>query len=240
MSYRSKTQSFYNWTHRKPLNGTTLYGAHMSSTPAQSERQALCDLFTEVGPDEPTLCGDWSTRDLAAHLVMRERRPDGAVGIVFRPAAGYADKVQASIADGNWDKLVDTVRSGPPIWSPTRIGAVDKLANTVEFFVHHEDVRRAGESWEERELSPELTEGLHSAVSKLARQLAKSSDYGMVLEPTEDLDPIVANKSTPSVTVRGSMGELVLFVYGRQAQSNVELIGDDEAVEAVKNTSFGI
>jgi uncharacterized protein (TIGR03085 family) len=209
-------------------------------SPPQSERQTLCDLFDEVGPDEPTLCGDWTTRDLAAHLVMRERRPDGAIGIVFSPAAGYADKVQASIADADWDKLVDTVRSGPPIWSPTRIGAVDKLANTVEFFVHHEDVRRAGETWDERELSPELTEGLHSAVAKLARQLTKSSEYGIVLEPTEDLKPIVAKKGTPSVTVRGSMGELVLFLYGRMAQADVELVGDDEAVEAVKNTSFGI
>jgi len=123
------------------------------TTPAQSERRELCDLFDEVGPDAPTLCGDWTTRDLAAHLVMRERRPDGAVGIVFSPAAGYSDKVQSSIANSSWPKLVDTVRSGPPIWSPTRIAAVDKLANTVEFFVHHEDVRRAGDSWDERELS---------------------------------------------------------------------------------------
>ncbi len=212
----------------------------MPSTPAQSERLALCDLFDEVGPEAPTLCGDWTTRDLAAHLVMRERRPDGALGIVFSPAAGYANKVQASIADVEWDKLVDTVRSGPPIWSPTRIAAVDKLANTIEFFVHHEDVRRAAESWEERELSPELAAGLHSAIAKMAKQLTKSSDYGIVLEPIEDLAPIVANKATPSVTVSGSMGELVLFAYGRQEQSNVDLEGDDDAVEAVKNTSFGI
>ena len=40
---------------------------------------ALCDLFEEVGPDAPTLCGDWTTRDLAAHLVMRERRPDDVI-----------------------------------------------------------------------------------------------------------------------------------------------------------------
>lgn len=212
----------------------------MPATPAHIERQALCDLFDEVGPDAPTLCGDWTTRDLAAHLVMRERRPDGAVGIVFSPAARYADKVQGSIADVDWDKLVNTVRSGPPIWSPTRIAAVDKLANTVEFFVHHEDVRRAGDSWDERELSSELTEGLHSAVRKLAKQLTKASDYGIVLEPTEDLNPIVANKATPSVTVRGSMGELVLFAYGRLEQANVELVGNDDAVAAVKATSFGI
>ena len=212
----------------------------MPSTPAQSERKELCDLFTEVGPDAPTLCGDWTTRDLAAHLVMRERRPDGAVGIVFSPAASWADKVQSSIADVDWGELVATVRSGPPIWSPTRIAAVDKLTNTVEFFVHHEDVRRAGESWEERELGEELTDGLYGVLSKLAKQLTKASDVGIVLEPNDGHGPITANKAEPSVTVRGAVGELVLFVYGRQAQSNVEISGDEASVEAVKNTSFGI
>ena len=87
--------------------------------PAQLERAALSDLFVEVGPDAPTLCDGWSTRDLAAHLVMRERRPDGALGIVVSKAAGHADKVQAQIAAQPWDELVDQVRNGPPRWSPT-------------------------------------------------------------------------------------------------------------------------
>jgi uncharacterized protein (TIGR03083 family) len=45
-------------------------------TLARAERAALCDLFDEVGPDAPTLCAGWTTRDLAAHLVIRERRAD--------------------------------------------------------------------------------------------------------------------------------------------------------------------
>jgi len=61
-----------------------------------------------------------------------------------------------------------------------------------------------------------------------------------VLEPTEDLKPIVANKATPAVTVHGSMGELVLFAYGRMEQADVELIGDEDAVETVRDTSFGL
>ncbi len=72
-------------------------------TTARRERLALCDLFLEVGPDAPTLCGDWTARDLAAHLVMRERRPDGAIGIVLGAAAGHAEKVQRSIADTDWE-----------------------------------------------------------------------------------------------------------------------------------------
>jgi len=213
--------------------------ASTDTNPAQAERAELCNLFEEVGPDAPTLCGDWTTRDLAAHLVMRERRPDGAVGIVFSKAAGYADKVQSKIADTDWAELVSTVRSGPPIWSPTKIGAVDKLANTVEFFVHHEDVRRGDEGWEPRDLDPELEATLTSVLSKMAKQLTKSSPVGIVLEPT-DGEPIVAKEAEPSVTVRGPIGELVMFVYGRQANSRVELFGDDESVAAVSGAEFGI
>jgi uncharacterized protein (TIGR03085 family) len=212
----------------------------MDSNPAQRERAALCDLFTEVGPDAPTLCGDWTTRDLAAHLVVRERRPDAAIGIVLSKAAGYTDKVQSSVATGEWDDLVDTVRSGPPIWSPTRIGAIDKAANTIEFFVHLEDVRRAGDDWEPRELDDDLTEMLYSMLSKMAKRLVKSSPVGIVLAPDDGRATIVAKQAEPSVTVSGSVGELVLFVYGRQAHSRVDIAGDDASVAAVIDASFGI
>jgi uncharacterized protein (TIGR03085 family) len=207
---------------------------------AGDERARLCDLFTEVGPDAPTLCGSWTTRDLAAHLVMRERRPDGAVGIVAGFAAGHAEKVQAGIAATEWGALVDTVRSGPPIWSPTRIDAVDRLANTVEFFVHHEDVRRAAAGWQPRSLDPELTATLYGMLKRLARRLVRRSPVGVVLEPTDDAEAIVAKDAEPSVTVRGAVGELVMFAYGRQDHAVVETFGDAEAVAAVMDASFGV
>jgi uncharacterized protein (TIGR03085 family) len=210
-----------------------------TTPPAQAERRALSDLMLAVGPDAPTLCGDWTTRDLAAHLVMRDRRPDGAIGIVVSSAAGYAEKVQESIAATEWTSLVDQVRSGPPIWSPVRIPAVDRLVNTVEFFVHHEDVRRAADPWEARELDPELVDGLYTGL-KMARRLVKSSDVGIVLEPTDDRAPITAKAATPTVTVSGPVEELLLFVYGRQPQSRVELAGDEAAIDAVQTGSFGI
>ena len=208
--------------------------------PARREREELCDLFEQLGPDEPTLCGDWTTRDLAAHLVVRERRPDAAIGIVVSQAAGYTDKVQSKVAEADWDDLVDTVRSGPPIWSPMRIGKIDELANTVEFFVHHEDVRRGQATWEPRELDDDLVEALHGVLTKLAKRLVSSSPAGIVLEPSDDHGPIVAKNAEPSVTVRGEVGELVMFVYGRQANSKVELFGDDQSVAAVNGASFGV
>ena len=51
------------------------------------ERRQLCELFIELGPDAPSLLGPWSTRDLAAHLVLRStttsRHPD-----LFFPGRG--------------------------------------------------------------------------------------------------------------------------------------------------------
>jgi uncharacterized protein (TIGR03085 family) len=208
--------------------------------PARRERAALCDLFLDVGPDQPTLCGGWTTRDLAAHLVVRERRPDAAIGIVVSKAAGYTDKVQAGVATAEWSKLVDTVRSGPPIWSPTRIGKIDELANTVEFFVHLEDVRRAQPTWEPRDLDADLIDTLYGVLEKMAKRLARSSPVGIVLEPDDDHQPVVAKQAEPSVTVRGPVGELVMFVYGRQAHSKVEMFGDDESIAAANAASFGI
>jgi len=211
-----------------------------TSYPAQRERAALSDLFAEVGPDAPTLCGEWTTRDLAAHLVVRERRPDAAVGIIVSKAAGYTDKVQSGVAAGDWDELIETVRSGPPIWSPTRIEAVDKATNTVEFFVHHEDVRRASEGWEPRGLDADLTEALYAMLGKMGKRLVSSSPVGIVVEPSDDHEPIVLKRAEPSVTVRGPVGELVLFVFGRQAHSAVEIFGDDASVAAVNAAQFGI
>ncbi len=184
--------------------------------------------------------GDWTTRDLAAHLVVRERRPDAAIGIIFSKAAGYTDKVQSGVADDEWTDIVDTVRSGPPIWSPTRIGKIDELTNTVEFFVHLEDVRRAQPTWEPRDLDDDLNATLYKVLGTMAKRLVRNSPVGIVLEPTDDHEPIVAKEAEPSVTVRGPVGELVMFVYGRQAHSRAEVVGDDGSVASANNASFGI
>ena len=105
---------------------------------ARIERAALCNLFTDIGPNAPTLCEGWTTRDLAAHLIVREHRPDAAIGLVASPLAAYGEKVRLATAARSWDELVAEVRAGPPVWSPMRIALLDRATNTVEFFVHHE------------------------------------------------------------------------------------------------------
>ncbi len=210
------------------------------TTSAAVERRKLCNLFEELGPDAPTLCEGWQTVDLAAHLVVRERRADAAPGVLVKPLASYTAKVQQQIAQWPWSKLVERIRSGPPRLSPTRIDAVDRVVNTVEFFVHQEDVRRAQPDWSARELDAELVDDLYTTLKRGARLLTRKAPAGIELEPTDGHPVIVANRGSPSVTVRGPVGELTLFVNGRQAHALVELDGPSDAVASLRTASFGI
>lgn len=219
--------------------GEARYGDVMT-TAATRERIEFADALSEVGPDAPTLCEGWSARDLAAHVVLRERRPDAAGGVLIGALSRYTDRVQRKIAGTPWPELVDTVRSGPSWWSPTRLGAIDRAANTIEFFVHHEDIRRATDPWAPRELDDELIDDLHGALARAVRLLVRRAPVGVVLEPTDGRAPIVAKKGEPAVTVRGPVGELVLFVYGRSAHALVELDGGSADVEKLRGTSFGV
>lgn len=210
--------------------------------PARAEREALCDLFLAVGPDAPTLAGEWTTRDLAAHLVVRERRPDAAIGILAAPLAGYAEKVRRAEAAHDFGTIVARVRSGPPLFSPMRPAAVERLVNTIEYFVHHEDVRRGSPGWEPRHLDADLERDLAGPFAHGVKLLARKAPAGIVLQPV-GRDSIVAKRAReggPSVTVSGPLGELVLFMYGRQASSVVVLDGPDDAVEQIRRASFGI
>jgi uncharacterized protein (TIGR03085 family) len=201
-------------------------------TNAQDERAALAALLDETGPDGPTLCEGWQTRDMAAHLVVRERRPDAAVGIAGGPLAGYTAKLLRQYQDRySYSQLVTLFRSGPPRLSPFAIPGADEAANAVEYFVHHEDVRRAAPDWTEREVSPALSDLLWKRL-KAARLMLRSAPTGVVLAREHDgkLDLIVAKTASPTVTVTGSPAELTLWSMGRGRAANVTLDGPPDAV----------
>lgn len=201
---------------------------------ARAEREALCDLFVEVGSEAPTLCGTWTTHDLAAHLVVREGRPDAALGLVFPPAGSHLKKVQRGYRSRPFADLVATVRSGPPKWSPMAIEAVDAQSNTVEYFVHHEDVRRGASSWEPRELTADQIAQLWPRAMQTLKLAVRRSPVGIVLEPTDGpaAGTTVRMKSGDrDVTLAGPSGEITLALFGR-VTSGLELRGDDSDVQA--------
>lgn len=211
-----------------------------ASSPARRERRELAELMLALGPDAPTLCEGWTTRDLAAHLVVRESRPDAAPGILLAPLAGWTRRVQDATASQPYPELVRRVRTGPPTMSVFSIPGMDSAGNLVEYFVHHEDVRRGGDHWTPRELDPDLADALWGRLSSMSRLLFRKVPVGVVLERTDGPGgSIAARKGDPAVILRGSVGELVLRAYGRTVVQ-VETIGDPESVKAFENASLGV
>ena len=210
------------------------------TSPVRRERYALCDTFEAVGPDAPTLCSPWRTRDLAAHLVIREGRPDAAVGMLVPPLAQRAQRVQDGYAAGSWAELVERVRTGPPPWSPTRFEAVDALVNLAELFIHHEDVLRAAPGWEPRQPAADLEQGLWSTLTRTGRLLFRRSPVGVVLVTPAHGRRLVrsAPAGASSVVLRGTPGELMLHASGRQSVARVLVEGPDEAVAAFTGTDL--
>jgi uncharacterized protein (TIGR03085 family) len=201
---------------------------------ASSERQGLCDTFERVGPDAPTRCSPWLTRDLAAHLVVRERRPDVSAAIWLPAMKGRLEKVQNGYAAWDWQRLVHEVRSGPPLWSPTSLGQVDEAINTAEFFVHHEDVLRGGVGWSARKLPCDLESALWGIVSKVARlQLARAKVGVVLTAPSYGERQVHAATDLGTIVITGTPGELLLYTFGRRDVAQVDVAGSDEALTAI-------
>ena len=182
-----------------------------------------------AGPDAPTLCEGWTTRDLAAHVVVRERRPDAAGGILIKQLAPRLEKVMAEYTDKPYEELIQLIRTGPPRFSPFSLKPVDEASNIIEFYVHTEDVRRAQPDWSPRDLDPVFQDALWSRLERTARLMGRGVPTGLVLR-RPDGQTAVAHRGTPVVTVTGEPSELVLFCYGRQSAAKVDLDGDENAI----------
>jgi len=222
---------------------------------SREERLALCALLDKTGPDAPTLCEGWTTGDLAAHLVLREHRPDAAAGVVGGPLAGYTARVQQRIrARTPFGDLVRIIRSGPPRLSVMGLPGVDERANSVEFFVHHEDVRRAAPGWQPRELSGGESDMLWQRL-RMARFLLRKAPVGVELARDDTVlagdntgsggasaeGPayrITAKNATPAVTVVGSPAELTMWVMGRRTAAQIRMDGTQAAVTKLAEANW--
>jgi uncharacterized protein (TIGR03085 family) len=216
-------------------------------TYAQDERAALCALLDETGPAAATLCEGWATIDLAAHLVLREHRPDAGAGILGGPLAGYTRRVQRALARRTpYPRLVETIRNGPPRLSLFGLPGMDERLNMVEFFVHHEDVRRTRPGWQPRELGGGLPDALWRRL-RTARLMLRKAPVGIELVRSDEPSPtragiptirLTANARTPVVTVTGTPGELTLWAFGRTTTARVRFDGSDADVGALTDARW--
>lgn len=200
----------------------------MSASPPplqDRERAALADLLDELGPDAPTCCEGWTTAHLAAHLAVRDRRPDAlpGYGLEMLPGgerlAGWSHRLEDRLRTSTlYAEVVRQVRGGPPSWSPMALPAVAARLNTPEFAIHHEDVRRAQPGWQPRELPRADQDALWEANGLFARRAAGRD--GLVLRRS-DVPGAEQRLGAVGRTVTGEPLELLLWVAGRRDVARV-------------------
>lgn len=203
---------------------------------ADAERAALCDLLDELGPTAPTLCEGWRTRELAAHLTVRDRAPRVWAGLLVPRLAGQADKVTAAAAERPYPELVAAVRAGAPVWSPLGLPVLKDALNLLEYVIHHEDVRRAQPGWGPRAVPTALADNVWTALRLAARPAVRKARDGVVLRRAGSDATITGKGGALTVTVTGDPVELALFVSGRGRVARVEVTGDDAAVARLAAT----
>lgn len=209
---------------------------------AAAERAALLDLLERLGPDAPTLCEGWTTHDLAAHLVARERRPQAVVGIVVRPLARLTQAAEARMRQVPYDDLVRTLRGGPPVWSAGGAlrGRLSGSTDVHEFYVHHEDVRRLVDP-SPRDADADLDAALWTRLKLLGTVLTRKVPRGIgVAVETPDGRAATLRRGEDVVLLRGTPAELFLFLFGRRSVATVQLEGSDAARSAVSTAPLGV
>lgn len=202
----------------------------MTATPATAgslaarERAALADLLDRLGPDAPTCCDGWTTAHLAAHLVVRDRRPDALPGYALEMLpglsrlGGWAHRVEdRAREDRSYADLVDRLRSGPPRWSPLAWPGLERL-DDPEFAIHHEDVRRAQPGWAPRDLPTAVQDRLWMPATLYAR---RGAGRGGVVLRRSDRPEVHARVGEGRRTVVGEPLELLLWASGRRDVARV-------------------
>lgn len=204
---------------------------------AAAERHGLADALEAAGPDAPTLCAGWRTRQLAAHVVVRERRPDAAAGLVLPWLRGHTDRVTAVRAGAPYPQLVDAVRT-PPWWSPVSNPLLDSVANAAELFVHHEDVRRGRGGWLPRDLPGAYQARLWRHARTLARWRLRHCP-AVVLCDAPGFGQCRVGRGGPRVRLVGAPAELLLFLTGRQRATHTEVTGPADLTARLRCAGFG-
>jgi uncharacterized protein (TIGR03085 family) len=213
----------------------------VTETLVRRERHALCDTALALGPDAPTLCGDWTARDLVAHLLVRENSLIGAAGIAVPPLAGLTERAMARAARAPFTDMVAKLHD--PGLTPYRLPGVERLTNTLEYFVHHEDLRRAQPGWEPRELPVADEDELWRLIKGAAKLASRKATVPIEIRRSvwDDLPPESATirRGADPAVVTGRPSELVLFFFGRSQLREVTFEGPPDAVSRLQQADRG-
>jgi uncharacterized protein (TIGR03085 family) len=205
------------------------------------ERAALADLLERLGPDARTLCGGWTTRDLAAHVVVRDRRPDTMPGLGLAPLRGWTEQVREDYASRPYDELVSLLRTGPGRLSPFALPGADALVNAGELVIHHEDVRRAQPGWEPRPLTAAARDEIWRTARRRALWTLRGLPARLVIRRSDaDASVVVGTGEPRSLHLSGEPLELLLYLVGRRDVARVDVWGDSRAQAALEGSDLSL
>lgn len=205
---------------------------------ARRERTALCNLALAVGEHAPTLSGDWDVKELVCHLLVRETSPIGAPGIVVPALSKLTDLEMKRLHRQDFGTLVERLRS--PGLTPYAVPQIDALANTLEFFVHHEDIRRAGRHWRRRSLSVADQDALWGSLTYVGRGLVREAKVPVVIRRTDTGETITLRRGKHPVELAGPPSEVVMYLFGRDQTRNLMFAGPEESVARLRRAGLGI
>jgi uncharacterized protein (TIGR03085 family) len=208
---------------------------------ALAERSELAASLRSAGPDQPTLCGEWSTNQLAAHLVLRERSVTELAGRVpvARLQALAQRHIDGYVAANSYEQIVTTVGQGPPAYSPFALPPVRETVNLLEYLIHAEDVRRAAPQWQVRAVPIDRQRAIWSKL-RLAARLTMRSMPGPVEVVWPSHGRFSVGRGPARVVVTGDPVELALLAFGRQRVAQVDYTGEPGDIEAVRTAKVAI
>jgi uncharacterized protein (TIGR03085 family) len=207
------------------------------------ERIDFVTTLRASSPDSPTLCGDWNTAQLCAHLVLRERSLVELGGRL--PVASLqrraTEAIDAYVAKLPYEQLVSQFESGPPAYSPWAIPALSNNVNLLEYLVHHEDVRRAAKGGAQpRVLSVARQQAVWSKLRMAAALTMRQVPQSVRLVWPSHGEVVTRRKAAHQVTVTGDPVELALIAFGRQRVAKVAYDGPADEVAALSGARIAI
>lgn len=197
-----------------------------------AERKHLIETFERVGATAPTLCEGWDAEDLLRHLVMREIYPHRSLlSKVPLKSADESRHLVDEIEDADYDSLLETFTEGRQRYSPLQLGLVDRAMNTLEYVIHHEDLRRAQDPPIGRVLSNSDQQRIFTHLSTMAQVLFLKAPVRVVLRApgVGEFTALATKRHGRTVTITGAPLELAMYAFGRD-HAHVELSGEDEAL----------
>lgn len=208
----------------------------------KNQRAELCDALDSVRPSAPTMCAGWTAHHLAAHVWVRENDTWAVAGAHLAGRPARVEQLMAEVmAQRPYPDLVAAVRRGPTGPSPFRLPGMEALANTIEFFVHCEDVRRGSGNNTPREPDPGLEELCWRRLPTMGRIFLRRARVAVWLErDVPPGEPVRIGHGPDIVHLLGRPSELLLYLFGRRSGANVKVIGEPVAISVLEQAQLGL